>query len=77
MTQLKLMLKGALLTLAFGLVITLTGLTINELQPVQADLTIQLAPATLDESIEYVQLTDAPPQRDITLQRLAPLEVNQ
>ncbi len=76
MTQLKLMLNGALFTLAFSLVVMLMVLVMSDMQPVQADLTIKLAPIGQAEAIEYVQLTDARPQRDIHLQRLAPLEVN-
>jgi hypothetical protein len=77
MTQLKLMLNGALFTLAFGLIVTLMVLVMSDMQPVQADLTINLAPAVESKAIEYVQLTSAEPQRDITQQRLAPLEVLQ
>jgi hypothetical protein len=32
---------------------------------------------SVSENIEYARLTDAPPQRDITAQRFAPLEVTQ
>lgn len=76
MTQLKLMLNGALFTLAFSLIVMLMVLVMSDMQPVQADLTIELAPIGQDAAIEYIQLTDARPQRDINLQRLAPLEVN-
>lgn len=75
MTQLKLMLNGALFTLVFCLIVTLTALVMSEMQPVRADLTVQLAPAMATEKIEYVQLTDARPQRGLSEQRFAPLEV--
>ena len=73
MEQLKLMLKGALVTLIFCLAVTLTALVVSELQTVRADMA---QPAITTETIEYAPLQDAPPQRDITAQRLAPLEVN-
>lgn len=72
MEQLKLMLKGALVTLIFCLAITLTALVISELQTVRAE-TVQ--PVTT-QTIEYTPLQSAPLQRDITAQRMAPLEVN-
>ena len=75
MRQLKWMLNGALFTLLFCLVVTLTILVMSEMQAVRADVVIQ--PATTVENTEYARLTDAPPQRDITAQRFAPLEVTQ
>jgi hypothetical protein len=77
MQQLKWMLNGALITLAFCLIITLTVMVLSEIQPVRADLVIQPGVTTVDEDVEYLRLTDAPPQRDITAQRFAPLEVSQ
>ncbi len=71
MEQLKLMLKGALITLIFCLAVTLTALVVSELQTVRAD-TVQ--PVTA-QTIEYAPLQSAPLQRDITAQRFAPLEV--
>lgn len=71
MEQLKLMLKGALITLIFCLAVTLTALVVSELQTVRAD-TVQ--PVTA-QTIEYTPLQSAPLQRDITAQRFAPLEV--
>lgn len=71
MEQLKLMLKGALVTLIFCLAITLTALVVSELQTVRADA---VRPVTA-ETIEYAPLRDAPLQRDVTAQRFAPLEV--
>jgi len=75
MRQLKWMLNGALFTLLFCLVVTLTILVMSEMQAVRADVVIQ--PAITVENTEYARLTDAPPQRDITAQRFAPLEVTQ
>ena len=75
MRQLKWMLNGALFTLLFCLVVTLTILVMSEMQTVRADVVVQ--PAVTNENIEYARLIDAPPQRDITAQRFAPLEVNQ
>ena len=72
MTQLKLMLKGGLVTLIFCLAITLTVLVVSELQTVRADM---VQPAVTTETINYLPLQDAPPQRDVTAQRFAPLEV--
>jgi hypothetical protein len=76
MRQLKWMLNGALFTLLFCLVVTLTILVMSEMQAVRADVVVQPA-VTVNENIEYARLTDAPPQRDITAQRFAPLEVTQ
>ena len=76
MRQLKWMLNGALFTLLFCLVVTLTILVMSEMQAVRADVVVQPA-VTVNDNIEYARLTDAPPQRDITAQRFAPLEVNQ
>ena len=77
MTQLRLMLNGALLTLIFLLVVTLTVLVMSEMQIVQADTVAQpVAPAQTDTT-PYARLTDAPPQRDLTTQRFAPVEVTQ
>ena len=76
MRQLKWMLNGALFTLLFCLVVTLTILVMSEMQAVRADVVVQPA-VTVNENIEYAKLTDAPPQRDITAQRFAPLEVTQ
>ena len=76
MRQLKWMLNGALFTLLFCLVVTLTILVMSEMQAVRADVVVQPA-VTVTEITEYARLTDAPPQRDITAQRFAPLEVTQ
>jgi len=77
MTQLRLMLNGALLTLIFLLVVTLTIVVMSEMQTVQADMVAQpAAPVQIDDT-HYARLTDAPPQRDLTTQRFAPVEVTQ
>jgi hypothetical protein len=70
------MLNGALFTLLFCLVVTLTILVMSEMQAVRADAVVQPA-VTVNENIEYARLTDTPPQRDITAQRFAPLEMTQ
>jgi hypothetical protein len=75
MKQLKWMFNGALLTLIFCLALTLTILVISEMQTVRADVVIQPGGVIVQEKAEYARLMDAPPQRDITAQRLAPLEV--
>ena len=75
MKQLKWMFNGALLTLIFCLALTLTVLIISEMQTVRADVVIQPGAIVVQEKIEYARLLDAPLQRDITAQRLAPLEV--
>jgi hypothetical protein len=75
MTELKLILKGALVTLIFCLGLTLTILVVSELQAVRADVIVQPAGVTINNTPDYAQLMDTPPQRDITVQRFAPLEV--
>ncbi|GIK36219.1 MAG: hypothetical protein BroJett011_00520 [Chloroflexota bacterium] len=75
MKQLKWMFNGALLTLIFCLALTLTILVISEMQTVRADVVIQPGGVTVQENTDYARLLDAPPQRDITAQRFAPLEV--
>jgi hypothetical protein len=75
MTEIKLMLKGALITLIFCLGLTLTILVASELQAVRADMIVQPAGITVNTTTDYARLTDAPLQRDIATQRFAPLEV--
>lgn len=75
MTQLKWMFNGALVTLIFCLALTLTVLVMSEIQSVRADVVIRPGGITVQENTEYTRLLDAPPQRDITVQRFAPLEV--
>jgi hypothetical protein len=75
MQQLKWMLNGALFTLVFCLAVTFTIMVVSEMQTVRADVVIQPGSVILSEKAEYARLADAPPQRDITAQRFAPLEV--
>ncbi len=72
MQRLRLILTGGLLTSMLGLAIAMTVLVISEIQPVQADIPIQAQMTIVENNIEYIPLTDAPPQRDITAQRFAP-----
>lgn len=66
--------KSGLFVLILYLAVILVVLVITEMQPVQADMSSEPIEATIDE-VQYLRLTDAPPQRDITRQRFAPLEV--
>lgn len=77
MQQLKWMLNGALFTLVFCLAVTFTIMAVSEMQTVRADVVIQPGGVTISEKTEYARLVDVPPQRDITAQRFAPLEVTQ
>ena len=77
MQQLKWMFNGALFTLIFCLAVTFTVLVVSEMQTVRADVVVQPGGVTLSERTDYARLSDAPPQRDITAQRFAPLEVTQ
>ena len=74
MKQLKTIFTSGLLVLFLYLVIILTVLTITEMQPVHADMVSQPIVTVVDDG-QYLRLIDAPPQRDITKQRIAPLEV--
>lgn len=75
MKQLKWMLNGALFTMVFCLIVTLTIMVMSEMQSVKADFVVRLdAPATAQQA-EYLPLRSAEPQRDITVQRFAPVEV--
>jgi|GEM_PF-1855043 len=74
MKQLKAIFKSGLLVLILYLVVILTILMITEMQPVHADMVSQPIVATVDDA-QYLRLIDAPPQRDITRQRISPLEV--
>ena len=75
MKQLRWMFNGGLVTLIFCLALTLTVLIFSELQTVRADVAIQPGSVTVQENTGYARLLDTPPQRDITAQRFAPLEV--
>jgi hypothetical protein len=74
MKKLKATFTGGLFILILYAVVILTILIITEMQPVQADVSNQPIVTTTGD-VQYLRLTDAPPQRDITKQRLAPLEV--
>ncbi len=75
MARFKLFLTGAFLAvLTLYLVIFLA--MVSELQPVQADATNQVVAPAAVEQVQYAQLTDAQPQRDITQQQFAPLAEN-
>jgi hypothetical protein len=72
MERLKLMLTGGFLAVStLVLVAVLTMTTMIEIQPVQADVISQ---PTNAENVQYAQLTDAQPQRDISSQNFTPLQ---
>lgn len=71
MTQVRSILTTSLLTLALVLTVAATALVLNDAQAVQADASSQIFN---ENQVVYLQLTDAPPVRDITLQRFAPLQ---
>ena len=73
MTRLKSIITSSILTLVLCLAILTTALVINDAQAVQANASEQPAVTTIDGST-YLQLTDAPPQRNIVAQRFAPLQ---
>jgi hypothetical protein len=75
MKQLKWMLNGALFTMVFCLIITLTIMVMSEMQLVKADFVVRLDAPAVTQQAEYLPLLDAQPQRDITVQRFAPVEV--
>lgn len=75
MKQIRWMLNGALFTMVFCLVITLTILVMSEMQLVKADFVVRLDAPVAAEQAEYLPLLSAQPQRDITVQRFAPVEV--
>lgn len=72
MTRLKSIITSSILTLVLCLAILTTALVIDDAQAVQANAS-QPVVTTIDGS-NYLLLTDAPPQRDIVLQRFAPLQ---
>lgn len=71
MTQVRSILTSSLLTLALVLTVAATALVLNDAQAVQADASSQIFN---ENQVVYLQLTNAPPVRDITLQRFAPLQ---
>ena len=70
MTQLKSMVFGGLFTLIIFATVALAIVVASEAQAVQAD---EVSRVTDYQAVEYAQLTDAVPQRDVTLQYFAPL----
>ena len=75
MRQFKSFLANPLSVLVLYLITILTILAINEMSPVWANSTNRTIVVTNDDRVQYLSLTDAPPQRDIAKQRFAPLEV--
>ena len=69
MTQLKSIITNALLTLVLVLSVMASVLVANNAQAEAADQPV----VNETEQMVYISLTDAPPQRDITQQRLAPI----
>lgn len=67
-------LTSGLFVLALFLVVILTILITSEMEPVWADGLRQPVVTTVNDDLQYLRLKDAPPQRDITKQRFAPLE---
>jgi hypothetical protein len=65
--------KSSFFVLILYFVVILTTLIITEMRPVQADVSGQPV-VTKSEDVQYLRLTDAPPQRDISEQHFAPLE---
>lgn len=77
MTRLRSILTSSLLTLVLGLVIVTMGLVMSEMQSVQADAINEPVAVTIEERAEYLPLTDAVPQRDVTNQEFAPSVMTQ
>ncbi|MCB0163604.1 MAG: hypothetical protein KDI79_05215 [Anaerolineae bacterium] len=73
MTRLKSILTNSLLTLTLCLTIVAMAVVLSDMQPVQADESSEVAVVTVANNNEYLPLTDAPLQRDISSQRFAPL----
>jgi hypothetical protein len=70
MTQLKSMVVGGIFTAIIFMTIALAVVVASEAQTVP---TGQALTAPIQSNVEYAQLTDAVPQRDITIQYFAPL----
>lgn len=69
---------GSLVTLMLGLALTVIILVASDLDSAEADVSGQPIIVTVEDSaVDYAPLTDAPPRRNITTQRFAPLEVTQ
>ena len=77
MKQLKRLFTSGLFVLILYLAIILAMLVTIEMQPVRADVSSQpIVTTTAHDDQQYLRLTDTPPQRDISKQRFAPLEVS-
>jgi hypothetical protein len=74
MTRMKSLFLGSLFSLILFATIALALLVVSEVQLVRADEAGQPAVISPVEEAQYAQLVDATPRRDITGQRLAPLE---
>ena len=70
MTRLRSIITNTLLTLVLVLSVMASVLVVNNAQAEAADQPI----VNETEQMVYLPLTDAPPQRDITQQRLAPIQ---
>lgn len=68
MSRVRTTITNSVLTLILCLLIMATVLVVNDAQTVQAETAVQT------NDVVYLQLTDAPPVRDISQQRMAPLE---
>ncbi|MCB0156071.1 MAG: hypothetical protein KDF65_14850 [Anaerolineae bacterium] len=73
MTQLKSMLFGGIFTLIIFMTIALAMVVATEAQGVPADQIAQPTIVTVQDNVAYAPLTDAIPQRDITVQYYVPL----
>ena len=69
MTRLRSTITNALLTLVLVLSVMASVLVASNVQADAADQPV----VNETEQMVYIPLTDAPPQRDITQQRLAPI----
>ena len=73
MIRVKSIITSSILTLVLCLAILTTALVMNDAQAVQANASDQPVVTTIDGNT-YLQLTDAPPVRNIEQQRFAPLQ---
>ncbi|MCB0209936.1 MAG: hypothetical protein KDJ52_11425 [Anaerolineae bacterium] len=73
MTRLKSILTSSLLTLTLCVTILTTAFVLSDMNPIQADAAGSDVAIAATENTEYLPLTSAPLQRDITSQRFAPL----
>ena len=77
MRQLSKLFTNDLFILVLYLVVILVIVTINEMGSARADVNNVNQPTVITTDVEYLRLSDAPPDRDITKQRFAPLEAAQ